>query len=66
MTVADWKPIETAPNDEAILVHYNDGRIELIEEEDNSFDWEPWDGKDLTKHGITSPTHWAPLPAGPA
>lgn len=65
MTIADWKPIETAPNDEAILVHYNDGRIELIAADGNHYDWAPFDGVDETNKGISSPTHWAPMPDGP-
>jgi len=60
-----WRPIETAPKDVSILVHYNNGSIELIEEDDNDFDWKPYNGKDETSKGVSSPTHWQPLPAAP-
>jgi hypothetical protein len=54
-----WKPIETAPNNETILIYRDNGRLEIVDEEDNDFDWEPYDGKRLP--GVSKPTHWVAL-----
>lgn len=61
--VADgWLPIETAPNNKAILVHYDDGNIELIGADDNEYSWIAYTVKE---EFCTKPTHWHPLPASP-
>lgn len=61
--VADgWLPIETAPNNKAILVHYDDGNIELISSDDNEYSWIAYTVKE---DFCTKPTHWCPLPASP-
>ena len=61
--VADgWLPIESAPNNKAILVHYDDGNIELINADDNEYSWIAYTVKE---DFCTKPTHWRPLPASP-
>lgn len=52
-----WKPIETAPNDKAILVRSDNDEVEVIAAEDNDYDWQPYDGLNQGP-GITKPTHW--------
>lgn len=58
-----WRPIETAPNDESILVAYEDGSINLVDAADNDYDWRPVIGE--RGNGLCRPTHWMPLPAPP-
>lgn len=60
---ARWRPIETAPNYVDILVAYNNGCAQLIQEDDNDYVWKPYLGVTV---GIVSPTHWMPLPSPPA
>ncbi len=57
-----WRPIESAPNNNAILVHYDDGNIELISADDNMFSWIAYTVKE---DFCTKPTHWRPLPLPP-
>jgi hypothetical protein len=57
-----WMPIESAPNNNAILVHYDDGNIELISADDNMFSWIAYTVKE---DFCTKPTHWRPLPLPP-
>lgn len=62
-----WEPIETAPNDEAILVaRYNptNGKsyVELISAADNDFQWGAPD--DLTRK-FDHATHWMLPPTPP-
>lgn len=54
-----WKPIETAPNGEAILVYRDNGEMELVSEDDNDFEWTAYDGKRVP--GVSKPTHWFAL-----
>lgn len=54
-----WKPIETAPNDETILVFRDNGQMEIVDEEDNDFEWTTYDGKRAP--GVSKPTHWLSL-----
>lgn len=63
--MSEWRPIETAPTAEAILIYRDDGEIELIPEEDNDFEWEPYDGINESEDGVSKPTHWMPLPEPP-
>lgn len=58
-----WLPIESAPNNNAILVHYDDGNIELISADDNMFSWIAYTVKE---DFCTKPTHWRHLPLAPA
>lgn len=51
-----WKPIETAPNDETILIYRDNGVVEVIDEDDNDYEWQAYDGK--LQPGISKPTHW--------
>lgn len=51
-----WQPIETAPNDELILVAYDDDSIELVQAEDNDFKWRARRTKNIP--GVINPTHW--------
>lgn len=62
-TADRWRPIETAPNDESILVYRDDGSTQLVSAGDNDYTWEKPRGKRVP--GITRPTHWMPLPAPP-
>lgn len=57
-----WLPIETAPINQSILVHYDDGKIELINADYNDYAWVAYTGK---QDFCTKPTHWMPLPAAP-
>jgi hypothetical protein len=60
-----WQPIETAPNDEAILVVRDDGEVHLVTADDNDYTWSPYDGENQNHHGISKPTHWMSLPPPP-
>lgn len=61
-----WRPIETAPNEESILVHYSNGDIELIHADENDYTWKPYKRNKLNEAcGVSSPTHWMPLPRPP-
>lgn len=62
--MSDWKPIETAPKDTAILVAYQSREIELIGADDNDYDWQPCP-PGQKQGGIDRPTHWMPLPNPP-
>ena len=57
-----WLPIETAPNNQAIMVHYDDGNIEIITADDNDYSWIAYTVKE---DFVTKTTHWRPLPASP-
>ena len=56
-----WQPIETAPIDISIIIHRDDGEIEIVDEDHNDSEWnayypeKPW----------SKPTHWMPLPTPP-
>lgn len=54
-----WQPIETAPKDVNILVLYDDGSHEYVEAEDNTLNYEPYQGK---RPGITYPMHFMLIP----
>jgi hypothetical protein len=58
----EWQPIETAPNDETILVAYDDGTVEVIDADDNDYEWEAYKGR---RGGIIAPTHWMHPPVAP-
>jgi hypothetical protein len=62
--MSEWKPIETAPNGQTILIarRMGDGAqyIELVDACDNDYDWTPW-----KNDGIDRPTHWMEPPALP-
>ncbi len=58
-----WEPIETTPNEVAILVYRDDGSIELVPADDNDYRWIPYTW--TPKRGIAHPTHWMPLPPPP-
>lgn len=60
----EWRPIETAPNDETILLVYDDGSMRSIDAYNNYYVWKPYRG--WRGPGVISPTHWMPLPALPA
>lgn len=59
----EWQPIETAPNDECILIAYDDKSMKLIQVEDNDYTWQPYRGERI--RGIITPTHWRYPPEGP-
>lgn len=68
MEVDDWKPIETAPEETAVLVYVTEGVMAVGRRSvysdrstwwlDNSFGYNE-DGE------IYGPTHWMPLPEPP-
>jgi hypothetical protein len=58
--MSKWKPIETAPNDETILVFRSNGEYQLVQAEDNDYEWTPF-----VADGLNRPTHWMPPPAPP-
>lgn len=62
--MTEWQPIETAPNGVSILVAYNDGSVDFIEDDDNDYEWKPYKGQKPTS-GVSIPTHWMPLPEPP-
>lgn len=57
---AGWQPIETAPNEKAILVARSRGEIEFVSAEDNDYNWVPY-----VDDGLDRPTHWYPVPEHP-
>lgn len=57
-----WHPIETAPNDEAIIVAYDDGTVELIQADDNDYTWQPYD---KPERGLQKPKYWMIAPEAP-
>lgn len=59
-----WKPInKKTPNDTTILVAYDNGDIELVKDEDNSFNWTPHDGHVM--RGLAKPMYWMIPPKPP-
>lgn len=42
----EWRPIEEAPNNEEILIRYEDGSLKLIAAEENVYQWKAYDGKE--------------------
>lgn len=68
--MAEWKTIDTAPRDEAILVWSgpaDDGLVHLTikysEERDEDYWWTEIDGGHQLR--FDPPTHWMHLPTGP-
>jgi hypothetical protein len=59
----EWQPIETAPNDESILVAYESGYIDCIRADSNRFAWQRPTGPRV--EWADRPTHWMPLPEAP-
>lgn len=60
--MSEWQPIETAPNNKAILIYYDDGNTELVSADDNDYSWRAYTVKE---YFCTKPTHWMPLPNPP-
>lgn len=56
--LSEWWSIETAQNDETILLAYDDGSVRLIRAINNDFEWQPYQGS--RGPGVVSPTHWMP------
>jgi len=52
------RPIGPDANGKAVLVWYDDGSIEVVDE--NCFDFQPWTGR---VPGVVNPTHFIPLSA---
>lgn len=50
-----WKPIDTAPNDTALLVAYDRGYIRAITASENDYLWARYEGP---IRGVDMPTHW--------
>lgn len=61
--MSDWMPIETAPNDVAIIIARDNGEVEFVTAEDNDYSWAPYFGPSCDF--ISSPTHWMPIPDPP-
>ena len=59
---SEWKPIETAPTDERILIYYDNGEVTLCDENDNDGSWVAYE-KD---NWCDTPKYWMPLPTPPA
>lgn len=59
-----WQPIETAPAEVTILVHYDNGEIVMVDAEENYGDWIAYTGKD-DKPWVSKPTHWTLPPPAP-
>jgi hypothetical protein len=59
--MSKWKPIETAPNDETILVYRSNGEYQLVKAEDNDYTWQPF-----VVDGMDRPTHWMWPPQPPS
>lgn len=59
MADMNWKPIETAPLNEWVLVYYI-GAMEGVSIALLDGVWVDWDGDVYGK-----PTHWMPMPAAP-
>jgi len=59
--MADWHPIDTAPDDVAVLVFKRDGRIpQMATAMRSRGQWWAFGSLPIT------PTHWMPLPDPPA
>jgi hypothetical protein len=64
--MSEWKPIDKrTPNYTDMLVHYSNGKIGMIEADDNDYKWKPYDSTKPRIPGVASPTHWMPLPPPP-
>lgn len=64
--MSEWKPIETAPTGERVLLNWQQlGHIECGTRHDDSEDGRPYfvlfDGDSM----FIEPTHWMPLPEPP-
>ena len=57
-----WRPIESAPTDERILIYYDNGEVILCDENDNDGFWVAYE-KD---NWCDTPKYWMPLPTPPA
>ena len=63
----EWQPIETAPKDGAVLIHWSEqagfnGNTEVAEQ------YDPGEWASCESCGMTwqeEPTHWMPLPEPP-
>jgi hypothetical protein len=52
-----WHPIETVPEDVAVLVAYDNKSVDFIAADSNhGYKWRPYDGK--RERGLLKPTHW--------
>jgi hypothetical protein len=63
----EWRPIETAPSEEAILVYGGDCEYAASASKYIEDDEELWliDGAQNAHGEIARPTHWMPLPKPP-
>ena len=74
MRVNEWQPIETAPKDTTVLIHWAEskgynghtGIGGLADCEEDGFLWYEDHGADSGETCLEDPTHWMPLPEPPA
>lgn len=60
LALPKWLPMESCPNDEAILISRDNGSVELVEAIDNDFNWKPYEGPRIP--GIDKPNGWMRVP----
>ena len=66
---AEWQPIETVPEDEYVLVAYDEPFFGTMTKEVTIGVWESAEGKmmqSLPTRELLRATHWQPLPTPPA
>lgn len=62
----EWQPIETAPNNESILVAYDDGSVKGIDKDDNDYQWRPYVlNRKHKAMGVATPKFWRKMPDHP-
>jgi hypothetical protein len=64
--VSEWKPIETAPKDTAVLIYRNGYNIAHFNTQAGKWIGYAWDSADTRIMRLSPPTHWMPLPEPPA
>lgn len=65
--MSNWRPIDTAPKDEAVLVGSENGPVgeAYCYSEDGSWWWANTGPHDFDACKQVFPTHWQPLPRPP-
>lgn len=59
-----WLPMESCPNDVAILISRDNGEVEYITADDNDYDWQPYKGP--RRRGVDRPNGWMTAPKAKA
>ena len=55
----NWLPMDSCPNDVAILISRDNGSVELVTADDNDYNWQPYDGKERY---VDKPNGWMYAP----